>query len=140
MPVRVRSSEGSGVAALAMTTARREAPPSQSHQRREACVGCREDPERRLVEDEPLEPVLNETRVVRDSTRLDAKPGLECCERAELPQPRLNYDEGNGCEMRQPEPPFVHPLPVQPVSCENHEKATHDEEHDSKVKQENCIS
>jgi len=52
----------------------------------------------------------------------------------------LNYDDCNGCEMGQPEPPFVDPVPAKPVSREDHEQATHDEEHDSEVKQENCIS
>jgi hypothetical protein len=139
MPVRVGSSEGLGAAALGLTATRWEAPPGQDHQQGEHCVGHREYPERSLVVDEPLDPVLNEALVIRRSAGLDTKPGFQRCERAILPQPCLDDNNGNGCEMCQPKPPAVDPAPAEPVSCHNHDKACHDEEHDSEVDEENGI-
>jgi hypothetical protein len=92
------------------------------------------------VEDEPLEPEFDEALLIRYGTCLDAKPGFECCERAELPKPGLNDHEDNGCEVRQTEPPVVDPAPPEPVSCEDEDKAADDEEHDSEVDDEHCIS
>ena len=140
MPVRVGSSEGLGVAALARTATRREAPPDNEHQHCEDRVGHCEHPEGSIVVDEPLKPVLDEALLVRSGTCLNAEPGFQCCERTELPQPGLKDDNGNGRQMRQPKPQPVDPAPVQPVSCQNHDKAAHNEEHDSEVEDEHCIS
>jgi len=140
MPEWVGSGEGLGVAALASTATWRKAPPSQQHQYREGGVGQREHPERRFVVDEPLEPVFDEAPFVPACARLDPEPGLQCRERTELPQPGLSNDEANSCQMRQAEPPLVDPAPVQPVSCHNHDKAAHHEEHDSEVEDKHCIS
>lgn len=35
---------------------------------------------------------------------------------------------------------MVDPPPMEPVSCDNNEKATHDKDHHPEVKEENCVS
>ena len=89
--------EKSGVAALGRATARREAPPGQEHQHGERRVGQGKDPERDVVVEEPLKPVLDEAALVHGGTRLYAEPGFECRERTGLPQPSLSDHDGNGC-------------------------------------------
>ena len=136
----VRSSEGLGAAFIAAPVPlRRKVPPSGDHQQPEDCVCEREDPERSLVEEDALDPVLDEALAVGGRTGPHAKPGFQCCERAELAKPGLRHDYSDGCDMRKPEPQTVHPPPTGHVSCDDKHQAADDEQHDAEVKQKHYV-
>ena len=84
--------------------------------------------------------MLDEALLVGRFAGLDAQPRLEGCERTVLPKPGLNDYNGYSYQMRQSEPQVVDPTPTQPIADQDNEKPANDEEHNSEVDGEHCIS
>lgn len=116
------------------------APPRRENRQPEHGVRKHEDPGGCLVEQQGLDPVLDEALAVSRLARADTEPGFERGERADLTQPRLCNDDSDSCDMNQPEPQAVDPWPAaEPVSCHDSHQAANDEEDDGEMHHEHGI-
>ena len=129
-----------GVAASACTPARGIRHQSGEYQKSKERVGHGEDPRRGLVEDEPLDPVLNEALLVASVAGLNAKLGLEGCEMTLLPQPSLSDNKTDGRQVKQAKGEGVDPTPdTSDVADKDTHQAADDEQDDAEVKNEDGI-
>ena len=122
-----------------VTTARWKAPPGRDHQDPERRVCDHEDPAGHVVEENSLDPVLDEALAVARPTRLQTQPGFKRCERADLAQPCLCDDDSDRCKVCHSKPKAIHPLPAPHVSCRNGHQPSDDEEDDGQMQQEHRI-
>ena len=120
-------------------TARRKTPPGSEHQEPEHCVCEHENPGRRLVEENSLYPVLDETLAVARRTSPHTEPGFNGCERTDLTQPCLRDNDPDGCKVCKAKPKAIHPVPTATVSCYDGHQPSDDEQDDDEVQHENSI-
>lgn len=113
--------------------------PGQHDHQPEHGIDKGEYPKWRLKEYEPLQPVLDETFRIAASAGLQAQPRLQRGQRAPLAEPGLDDDEGDGREMRKPEPPVIDPTPAQPVTNQHGQQSANDKHHDSEVQHQHGI-
>ena len=128
-----------GVAARTCSPGGRVPEPSPHDRCAERGVEQDKDPWRRLVEEQSLEPVLNEAGTDALLSSTGAEPVLKGCERASDTQPRLCDDDTDCREMQQAEGEGVHPNPAGEVADDNQDQASHDEEDDREVKRKNEV-
>ena len=89
----LRLSEGLGVASLSMGAGWWESPPGPGHKYAEECVGKSEHPERCLVVEHTLDPVLDEAALIARLSGAHPERGLQLSEGAVLPKPSLKHDD-----------------------------------------------
>jgi hypothetical protein len=139
--VEVRSLEGSGAVVFAAPAIPRwKVPPGGKNQQPERRIHQRKDPERRLVEEDALYPVLYEALAVRREASPDPQPGFKRGERAILTQPSLCHDHRDGGQVSESEPQGIDPTPTAPVSCHYEYQPADDEHHHGEVQEEHCVS
>ena len=91
------------------------------------------------MEDDALQPMLDEALAVSLLAGLDPQPGFQSRQRAQRPEPGLRGDECDSAEMGQPEPPAVDPTPPEPVSGNNGRESAYDEHDNGEVHEEHCV-
>jgi hypothetical protein len=122
------------------TPDRRVDQPGPCNQQRADGVERSEDPGRRLVEDQALDPDFDEAAVVRGRAGLDTQPRLEGGERAFLAQPGLHGDETDGGQVQAAEGQRVDPGPdARAVAQEDADEAADHERHHAEVEHENDV-
>ncbi len=135
------SSEGLGAACCRMPApcTWRIAKPRPNDQHGKRRVRHCELPKRCLVEEKPVDPVLDEADLVPNLPRTLAQPRLSNGEHAVLAEPGLNNDDRDGREVAEPKPEGVHPRPANPVTNDYGWQAANNEEHNGEVKDEHCV-
>jgi hypothetical protein len=117
----------------------RNVPPRSNHEHREHRVGQGEDPKRRLVENNALQPVLDEAFRVAGLAGLYSQPRFQGCQRAEPPEQSLRSDDPNGHQVSQPKPPAVDPPPPKPITRDDGKQTADDEQDDAEVQNKNRV-
>ena len=119
--------------------ARREQPPGGEHRYAKHRVGGDEDPLRRFVVQQSLQPEFDEAAAIRAGAGPHPQPHLQRRQRADGADPGLGDNDANGGQMRHAKPEAVHPAPAEPVARQHGHEAAHHEGDDRDVQREDGV-
>ena len=117
----------------------RKVPPGSEHEQGKHAVSGNEDPRRRVVIEQLLEPVLDEAAAIRRVAGARTQPHFQGGQRTREAEPGLGDDDSYSRHMSDAKPSVVHPIPALEIACDDDQQPYNDKRHDADVNHQHSV-